>query len=77
MEHPLIGDLNALTLDELNGHITDLQKKFTVAQRMGNASLCDQIRMALESYTNKYQQRLQEQYRASGGPDFSDKIDIT
>lgn len=77
MEHPLIGDLSALTLDELNRHVTDLQKKLAVAQRMGNAHLCGQIRMALESYTNKYQDKLQEQYRASGGPDFGDKIDIS
>lgn len=77
MEHPLIGNLGDLTIDELNTKITDLHKKLAVAHRSGNGHLCDQIRMALESYTNKYQEKVQEQYSKSGGPDFSDKIDIT
>ena len=39
--------------------------------------LCNQIRMAIESYQTLYHQRLEEQYRKqSGDRDFSDKIDI-
>jgi len=77
MEHPLIGDLSDLTVDELSGKLTELNQKFAVAQRVGNAHLCNQLRMAIESYSNKYQERLQEQYRRAGGADFSDKIDIS
>ena len=55
MEHPLIGDLNNLTLDELNDQITALYKKLNIAAQSGNAYLCHQLRMALETYNNKYQ----------------------
>jgi hypothetical protein len=46
---------------------------------MGNGYLCDQIRMAIESYNGKYQQKM----RALSAPNpddtdsFNDKIDIS
>lgn len=77
MEHPLIGDISGLSTEELADKISELNKKLWIAQRGGNAHLCDQIRMAVESYQNLYNQRLDEQYRKqSGNRDFSDKIDI-
>ena len=54
MEHPLIGPLDALTEEQLNDRITDLNRKLTIAMRMGNAQLTNQIRMALDSYTTRY-----------------------
>ena len=78
MEHPLIASLDALTIDELGTKISDLHKKLGIAMRMGNGYLCDQIRMALESYQSKYQQRLQESYKSNdSGKNFDDKIDIS
>ena len=77
MEHPLIGDISALTTEELTNKIAELNKKLVIAQRTGNGHLCNQIRMAIESYQTLYHQRLEEQYRKqSGDRDFSDKIDI-
>ena len=73
MEHPLIGDLNNLTLDELNDQITALYKKLNIAAQSGNAYLCHQLRMALETYNNKYQQRLKE---TADNAKFGDKIQI-
>lgn len=75
MEHPLIGDISHLTADEISAKITDLYKKLSIAQRTGNQYVCNQIRMALETYQNQYQQKLQ-QPTANGTPDFGDKIDI-
>jgi len=44
---------------------------------MSAAILCNQIRMALESYQNKHNQKLQEMQQASGvDQKFTDKIDI-
>lgn len=78
MEHPLIASLDALTIDELGTKISDLHKKLGIAMRMGNGYLCDQIRMALESYQSKYQQRLQESYKSNDSDKtFDDKIDIS
>ena len=77
MEHPLIGDLDQLTVDELSAKVTDLNRKLAIATRSGNAYLCNQLRMAIESYNNKYQQRVQETYRQQiKDANFDDKIKI-
>ena len=75
MEHPLIGDLSSLTMDELGEKIADLNKKLSMAMRTGNGHLCNQIRMAIESHNVKYQEKLQESYKKSD-VDFGDKIKI-
>ena len=75
MEHPLIGNLNDLTLDELSAKVADLNSKLSMAMRTGNGHLCNQIRMAIESYQTKYQEKLQESYKKSD-VDFGDKIKI-
>ena len=75
MEHPLIGDLSSLTLDELGEKIADLNRKLSLAMRTGNGHLCNQIRMAIESHNVKYQEKLQESYKKSD-VDFGDKIKI-
>jgi len=62
MEHPLITDTDSLTLDELSQRINDLTKKYSIAQNTGNAHLCNQIRMALETFRNKYQERIRQTY---------------
>jgi len=74
MEHPLIGDLNQLTAEELNSRISDLYRKLSIATQSGNGHMCDQIRMALESYQTKYQQKLQETNKQHN---FDDKIKIS
>ena len=77
MEHPLIGSLEELTLEELSAKVNELTKKLSIAARSGNGRLCDQIRMAMENYQNMYQTRLQESYRkAQGDNNFDDKINI-
>jgi len=77
MEHPLIGNLDNLTTDELSSKVNELNNKLSIATRNGNGHLCNQLRMALESYRNKYQEKLQETYKKqSGGRDFDNKIYI-
>lgn len=78
MEHPLISDAGDLTLEQLHQRITDLQKKLMWAQRQ-NHGLAMQISMALETYTNRYQQRQREIWEAQNraGTDYSDRIDIS
>ena len=79
MEHPLITDADSLTMEQLQSKVTDLTKKLGWAHRYGNAFLTNQIRMALETYQNKLQQRQQEEWEksAKNNPDFSNKIDIS
>ena len=73
MDHPLIGDINNLTTEELGSKVTELNKKLSIALRTGNNYLCNQLRMAIESYQNKYNEKLR------GGPStaFDDVIDIS
>jgi hypothetical protein len=73
MEHPLIGSLEDLTPEQLLDKITELNKKLGIAYRMGNAYLCDQLRMAIESHQNKYQEKI----RKNPGTNFDDVIDIS
>ena len=73
MEHPLISNLDALTADQLQEKISELNKKLGIAYRTGNSYLCNQIRMAIESYQTKYQEKI----RGGGETPFDDVIDIS
>jgi hypothetical protein len=79
MEHPLIPDIDHLTIDQLQARISELNKKLGIAHRSGNGHLANQIRMALETFNNKYREKTQAAFAAKNkdGPDFSDKIDIS
>ena len=77
MEHPLIPNLDDLSVEELGSKINELNKKLTIAMRMGNAYLCEQLRMAIESYQVKYQQKNQELFAKNTGNNYQDKIDIS
>lgn len=78
MEHPLITDLDNLTLEELQTKIQELTKKRAWALRT-NAHLANQIGMALESYTNKHREKQQAMLDGmnKNSPDYSDRIDIS
>ena len=73
MEHPLISNLDSLTPEQLSDKISELNKKLGIAYRTGNAYLCDQLRMAIESYQTKYQEKL----RGDKGTPFDEVIDIS
>jgi len=75
MEHPLINDIGELDEQQLMDKITELNSKLTIAMRMGNSSLINQVRMALETYRTK----LSEKHAAERNKDnkFEDKIDIS
>ena len=73
MEHPLIGKLDELTEEQLLERISDLNQKLNIAMRTGNGHLCNQIRMAIDSFRSHYQQRLS---KPTTGSNFDGKIDI-
>ncbi len=75
MEHPLIGNIDHLTEDQLSEKINELSRKLNMAVRSGNGHMCNQLRMAIESFQSKYQQKLQEA-RKGQSTNFDDKIDI-
>lgn len=73
MEHPLIRNLNEFSTQELLEKISELHKKLAIAARSGNGHMCDQIRMALESYQSQYN----EKTRKDSDTAFDDIIDIS
>ncbi len=75
MEHPLIGPLGDLSEEQLLTKIGELNKKLNFVARSGNGMLCNQIRMALESYQNQYRECVNRN-RKDHGVNFDDKIDI-
>jgi hypothetical protein len=76
MEHPLIGNIDDLTADQLVEKVNELSSKLNIAYRTGNSNLCNQIRMAMESYNTKLREKQQKQYSDSG-QNFNDKIKIS
>jgi len=73
MEHPLISNLDSLTEQELLDKVNELHKKLGIAMRTGNGYLCDQLRMAINSYQTKYQDRI----RKNPDNNFDEIIDIS
>jgi hypothetical protein len=79
MEHPFINSLDDLTPEQLGSKVSELHKKLAIAHRTGNGYLCDQIRMALNSYNNKYQEKMRALSAPKPGDtdSFNSKIDIS
>lgn len=75
MEHPLISNIDDLSIDELTAKINDLNQKLVIASRTGNGHLCNQIRMAIESFQSKFQQKIQKQYE-DNQTNFKQKIKV-
>ena len=73
MEHPLIGSLEEFTPEQLLEKITELSRKLGIAHSMGNGYLCNQLRMAIESHQNKYQEKI----RRNTDNNFDGVIDIS
>lgn len=78
IEHPLITDVQDLSMEDLQSRISDLQRKLAWARR-NNAGLANQISMALTTYTNRHQelQRQAWEKQIGSAPDYSDRIDIS
>jgi hypothetical protein len=74
MEHPLLGNIDHNTPEELLDRINELQKKLSIAYRIGNHDLCNQLRMALETYQNKYNEKSRRDDKDTG---FDSIIDIS
>ena len=60
MEHPFITDLSGKSIEELQTAISSLSTKLNFAYRSNNGSMIGQIQMALESYRNAYQKKMDE-----------------
>jgi hypothetical protein len=62
MDHPLISNIDHMSTDELGAKINDLNRKLGIAINSGNGHLCSQLRMAIETFQTKYQEKLMAEY---------------
>jgi hypothetical protein len=63
MDHPFVGDLSNLSMEELTEKISTLGKALSFASRSGKYQLAEQVQLALNSYRTelgKQQRRLIE-----------------
>lgn len=60
MEHPFINNLSDKSLEELQSHISSLTSKLNFAYKTGNSNLINQLNMAIESYRNAYQAKMND-----------------
>lgn len=60
MFNPLLDDLSHFKDSELDEKITDLNKKYNIALRMGNSGIATQIAVSLESFRAEVVRRQQE-----------------
>lgn len=79
MEHPLVGDLNDLTPEQLQEKISELNKRINMAMRTGHVQMLGQLRMVLETYQTKYNEKVRQQWnqKNGGAESFEGKIDIS
>ena len=77
INHPLMGSLKDLTLEELITKSSDLSQKLNFALRMGNQALANQVRMVLAGYQEEYQKRMMEAAeKAKEDKRLKDKVNI-
>lgn len=78
MFNPLVPDLSKIKNDDLELKITDLMKKFTIAARCGQGSVCVQINVLLEAYREEQRRRfdLESQKLAQKNKNLNDLINV-
>jgi nitric oxide reductase large subunit len=76
MEHPFVGKLDHLTVEELQTKLSELYKKLGFVARSGNANLSTQLRMAIESVQAAYQKKLDEMIPKANDTDDKDPFTL-
>jgi uncharacterized membrane protein (DUF106 family) len=77
MEHPLIGDLSGLKIEELQHKMSELNKRISFAYKTGNQALLGQLQMVLEAYNREYAVKMAKLMPKGDDDKYGDKIDIS
>lgn len=77
MEHPLIGDLSGLKIEELQNKISELNKRMSFAYKTGNQPLINQLQMVIEAYNREYANKMAKLMPKGDDDKYGDKIDIS
>jgi len=78
MYNPLIKDLSKLKDDDIELKIAELFKKYTIAAKMGQGLVCEQLNIAISHYRNEQANRHIENHKKlqEKNKDFDDLINI-
>jgi hypothetical protein len=77
INHPLMGSLKDVSLEDIISRSNDLQGKLNFALRSGNQALANQVRMVLAGYQEEYQKRMAEAAeKAKTDKMLKDKVNI-
>jgi hypothetical protein len=77
--NPLFGDISHLTATDLETKISDLTKKYFIAARSGNSSLCEQILVSIEAFKQELRIKNASANKVStrnGDQNFDDLINV-
>jgi len=77
MEHPLVGQLKDLSLEEIQTKLQEISKRLSFAYRTGNDSLAYQLQMVQHSYTEEYNRKMRAMMPKDDDDSHNDKIDIS
>jgi hypothetical protein len=75
-EHPLLETLKEKNMEEIQGTISELNKKLSFASQTGNTDLVNQLQLVLNSYHEAYRLKLAETNKKGNADKFTNKIDI-
>jgi len=61
MYHPLLDNLDDLTVDQLGEKLNDVNSKITYAHRIGNHQMLQQLQTIQQSIQHKYNEKTKKQ----------------
>lgn len=78
MFNPLLPDLSKLKNEDVDNKITELMKKYTIAARSGQGTVCSQIVIILDSYKQEQLKRQADSLKKleNKSRDFEDFINV-
>ena len=77
MEHPLIGQLRDLSLEQLQGKLQEINKRLSFSYKTGNQALIHQLQLVQSSYQEEYNRKMQDLMPKDDDDTHNDKIDIS
>lgn len=77
IEHPLIGQLKDLSLEQLQVKLQEINKRLSFSYKTGNQTLIHQLQMVQSSYQEEYNRKMKDLIPKDDDDTHNDKIDIS
>ena len=77
IEHPLIGQLKDLSLEQLQVKLQEINKRLSFSYKTGNQALIHQLQMVQSSYQEEYNRKMKDLIPKDDDDTHNVKIDIS